>query len=415
MSTNFISDFMELNSKTECHRSYLMWAAVAALGITSGPRYRLLNGNYYIHPQFYIMFVGPQGSRKTYGMNQIRKLIEEAFPDHPMGASVTSRDDIIRLISSTITERAYVDAETCSTTYHPLSLFISEFKVFTAYSPSMMIDFLVDIYDYADRVYDCSTIKRGAEVSEHPFLTVLACENTDWFLRRLKEGIVTGGFSRRFIVIYEWDKPKEPFPWIEVPKNYKLIYERMLLHLRELRSTAKDYTWTEEGRIVFKKWYVKNFNTRQDDASIAGFRSTQDQALLKLCIALDLAEPKEKRRYLITKELIEEGLVWYEANDPNLIKLYSSGGRNELRAEQIKMVDLINSRGGLMTEKEVLHLTGKDLGVRDQIDSIKILCDTGELIKKPMKWPDAEKSGMKVWLVTAKGMENEKLAKAVRT
>jgi hypothetical protein len=187
----------------------------------------------------------------------------------------------------------------------------------------------------------------------------------------------------------------------------------MLLHLRELRTTAKDYQWTQSGREAFKKWYFKNFHTRQDDASIAGFKSTQDQALLKLCIGLDLAEPVEKRKYLITEELIEEGLVWFDNIEPNLIKLYSSGGRNELRAEQLKLIDIIDSRGGLMTEKEVLRITGKDMSYRDQQDSIKTLCDQDMLIKKAFIWPDDGKSGVKTWLITIKGLQSKEIQQAV--
>lgn len=406
--SNFIADFLNYNSGTECHKSYLRWAAISALGAAAGPRYRLRAGSYHIYPIMYILYVGPQGNRKSYAKNKAKDLIQEAFPEYPIGADITTRDDIIKFLSGDLTERAYTTPDGALDTYHPLALFINEFKDFTSYNPSMMINFVVDIYDYVDRVFRCSTIRRGAENITHPYLSILACENTEWFLLRLKEGVVTGGFSRRFIVLYEYQKPPEPIPIVELPKDHEILWKRMVMHLQNMHTTSREFTWHADGMKLYREWYVKNFNEMQDETNVAGFQGTLDQQLLKLVMLLDLANSSPG--YIITAELIEEGLTWLTALWPNLVRLYSSGGRNELAMQHSKVLELIDSRGGIIAEKEFLRLTGKDMNMREQQETIKHLVDSDQLLRQAFKYP--ENKAMKTWLITAKGMAQPDIRKA---
>ena len=406
--SNFIADFLEYNSVTECHTSYLRWAAISALGAAAGPRYRLRAGSYHIYPIFYIMYVGPQGNRKSYAKNKAKDLITEAFPEYPIGADITSRDFIIKDLASDKTERAFIDALGSMDSYHPLALYINEFKDFTSYNAAHMINFIVDIYDYVDRIFRCTTIKRDEEVVTHPFLSILACENTEWFLLRLKEGVVTGGFSRRFNVIYEYQKPPHPVPIVELPEGHEELWKRMVTHLRNLHTTSREFTWTPEGKKYFEKWYIKNFHELEEESNVAGFKGTLDQQVLKLAMMLDLAESTPA--YLITKDLIQEAVSWFDAIWPNLAKLYSSGGRNELAMQHSKVLDLIDSRGGLITEKEFLRLTGKDMNMREQQETIKHLCDSDQLIKSAFKYP--QDKPLRTWLVTAKGLSQPDVRQA---
>lgn len=410
--SNFIRDFMHYHSGTECHRAYLRWAAISALGACAGPRYRLLNGSYYIYPIMYIIMVGPQGNRKSYAMDAAKNLIDLAFPEYPIAADITSRDDIVRLLSLDITERGYVDQDGESQIYHPLAFYISEFKDFTSYNPAMMINFLVNVYDKVGKLFKCSTIKRGVEDAQSPFVSILACENTDWFLKRLKEGVVTGGFSRRFIVVYEHGKPDHARPQIILPPDHIEVKTRMVAHLQKMHTTAKNFTWCPSGFKAFTTWYVKNFNEREDDSSIAGFKSTKDQQLLKVCMLLNLAESEPT--WMITEELIEEGLAWLEVIEPNLKKLYLSGGRNELQAEWVKLLDMIDGRGGLMPEKEVMRLIGKDLSPQELYASVKHLCDSDQMLRQTMRWPD-DASGVKTYLITGKALKSDvKILSAIK-
>lgn len=409
-NSNFIQDFLEYNSGTECHKNYLRWAAIATLGVAAGLRYRLNAGGLRITPNIYVMLVGGQGTRKSFAKNRSKDLIELAFPDYPIGADVTTRDDLMKWMSSDATERAYTDAEGVSDTYHPMALYINEFKHFLSYNPTMMISFIVDIYDYTDRIFRGSTIKRGQEEIKHPYLSILACENTDWLVNSLKGGIITGGFSRRFIVVLETGRPERAMAFVEMPDNHEEIKQRMVKHLQSLWTTPRDFTWTESGKTYYKKWYQHNFDNVPDDPTMQGFMATKDQQLLKVCMLLDLAE--EKPNYQITPDLLETGLAMFSAIEPNMPKLYASSGRNELALPQQKLIELIESRGGVMSEKEVQRMTVKDMSPSEQFNSIRWLVETETLVKHLMSYPD-EKSAKRIYLISASGMKNEKVKLAL--
>lgn len=407
--SNFIQDFLEYNSDTECHKNFLRWAAISAIGSSAGLRYRLKVGGLRIYPLMYIIFVGAQGTRKSFAKSKARDLVELAFPDYPIGADVTTRDDLMKYMSSEVTERGFIDSDGCADVYHPLALYINEFKHFLSYNPSMMISFIVDIYDYCDRIFKGSTIKRGQEEITHPFLSILACENTDWMVGKLKDGIITGGFSRRFIVVYETGRPDKPIPIPGLPCDHDIIQKRMIAHLQRLHTTAKDYTWDNAGLKAYETWYIKNFHSVPDDPIMAGFMSTKDQQLLKTCICLDLAE--EQPSYIITEDLIETGLAMFAQIEPNMPKLYASVGRNELALPQQKLIELIEAKGGIMAEKEVKRQMTKDLSPFELYNSIKHLVETDDLIQKAFPFPIG--GPVKTWLITPKGMISEEVRKAI--
>jgi len=407
---NFIADFLDYNQGTECPKNYLRWAALSALSVAAGLRYSITQGRISIRPNMYLALVGEQGNRKSFAKDQARDLIEEAFPDHPIGADVTTRDDLIKFISSDVTERAYTDALGVSSIYHPVSLFVNELKHFLSYNPSMMISFIVDIYDR--KVFKCSTIKRGAEDAVGPCLNILACENTDWLIGSLKSGIITGGFSRRFIVIYEPENVDIAIPRPYLPANAKELWTRMIKHLQSLQQYAKVYTWAPEAELFFDSWYTKHKKNMPEDAIMRGFMRTKDQQLLKTCMLLDLAESSPS--YRITVDLLELGLALFGEIEPNMPKLYMSAGRNELALPQQKLLELIENRKGLITEKELLRLINRDLNPMEQFTVLKHLQDTDQIFKMAFRWPDDEKEPVRTWVFTPASLQDVALVKAIR-
>lgn len=407
--SNFISDFLEYNCGTECPPNYLRWAALSALAVSAGLRYSIPQGRIKIMPNMYLALVGEQGNRKSFAKDQARDLVEEAFIDFPIGADVTTRDDLMRFMASDTSERAYTDAAGNSCIYHPMALFVNELKHFLSYNPASMISFIVDIYDR--KVFKGSTIKRGQEDIIAPCLNILACENTEWLIGSLKTGIITGGFSRRFIVVYEPENSEKVIARPFLPPNAADLWDRMIQKLQFIQSNSWDYTWDADAIAFFDKWYAHHKKNLPEDTIMRGFMRTKDQQLLKCCMLLDLAEPTPTKR--ITIPLLELGLALFGSIEPNMPKLYASAGRNELALPQQRLVELVESRNGLIPEKELLRLTGRDLQPAEQFSIIKHLCDTDQLYKIAFKWPD-DKAPLRVWIITPEAGKREEVLKAVR-
>lgn len=375
--SNFIQDFLSYNVGTECHTNFLRWSAIAGIGIAAGFRYSVQQGRIKLTPHHYTLLLGQQGVKKTYAIDQIRDLITEVFPDHPLGSNLSSRDKIINYMSAEC-ERAYTNEDGVSgTIYFPMTFFINEFKHFVSYNPSQMISFFVDIFDRP--FFDCSTISRNTEPIVWPCLNILAAENDDWMLHQLKNGIITGGFSRRFIIVYEPEDSEKIIARPFLPDDADKIWSRMKDHLQAIHQGHHRYQWTTDAIKFYDAWYLEHKKKIHSDKAIRGFMRTKDQMLLKAAICIDLAESSPS--YKITTDLIQETLSWFETFEPNLPKLYIAAGRNELAMPQQEVLETLKVHGGCIEERQFLRLVDKNLSPMEKMSVLKNLSNLGYLAR----------------------------------
>lgn len=375
---NFIQDFLSYNVGTECPRDFLRWAALSGISIAAGFRYSLQQGRVRVAPNRYVMFIDKAGTRKSYAIDQIRDMISETFPEHPLGASVMSRDRIIDYLHKDC-ERAFTNEDGVNgVIYHPMSFFINEFKHFTTYGINVMVSFFVDIYDRP--MFDCSTISRSVEMIERPCINVLAAENSEWIITHLKQGLLTGGFSRRFIVLFEpRDEDERIIPEPYLPPNATELWSRMKDHLKAIKEGHARYNWDDQARRLFHEWYEKHKKNLPEDEAIRGFMRSKDQQLLKVVIGLDLAE--HNPTYRITCEGIEIGLAMFDVIEGNMARLYTASGRNELALPQQEILELLRHNHGCIEERQLLRITDKNIGPMERFTILKNLQSLGHVFR----------------------------------
>lgn len=384
---SFISDFLEYNSGTETPKNYLRWSALVALGVAASPRYIFMQGRKIVTTNMSVVLIGEQGNRKSYPMSQVKDMIRETFtdPPYPFSAAMQSREKIVELMASPDARRIFVDHNGASNIYTPMAFFINELKNFLSFNPAGMIEFITDIW--GERVFNASTIKRGTENIELPCLNFLACETPDWIIDKLKMKILGGGFSRRFIFVYEMPQTDLIIPEPFLPPNEKQLWERMKAKLVYIHSNAREYKWADStARTYFHQWYRENKLNVPSDPMLRGFKSTKDQHVIRVAILLDLAE--DTPEYVITQHHIEVSLAFFEAIECNIPKLSVASGRNELAAPQAKLIELIESRGGLIPFKKLMAETESNLSPMEQLSVLRHLTDTDRLIRKTLKVGD---------------------------
>lgn len=383
--SNFIEDFLSYNIGTECPKEYLRWAALSAIGVAAGFRYSLQQGRVKITPHHYTIFIDKAGTRKTYAIDQVRELIRESFPDHPVGSSVMSRDGIIDFLHKEC-ERAYTNEDGITgVIYHPMSFFINEFKHFTSYNINTMISFFVDIFDRP--MFDCRTIKRDIEYIEKPCINFLAAENSDWIIFHIKQGLMTGGFSRRFIPIFEpRDDQEKIIPEPFLPDNHKELWTSMKLQLKQIHEGHAKYTWEADARKLFHEWYHEHKKSMPDDEVVRSFMRSKDQMLLKIIICLDLAESRPG--YKVTVELLEIAFALFSLIEVNMSRLYAASGRNELALAQQEVVEILKANKGILPERVFLRLTDKNMNPIEKFSVLKNLNQLGFIVR--VKAPKGE-------------------------
>lgn len=373
---SFLKDYALYNSDNECPREFHIWSAISIVAATLGRRVRCSMGYFTIHPNLYIVLVGGQGSRKSTAKDIARDMFIEACPDIPIGASVQSREDIVKFMASDNCIRAYTDENGQPIEWRPLVIFANELKNFLSIDPGKMIDFMTDIYDRA--YFDASTIKHGLQKILNPCINFLACETPKWIVNKLKSDIISGGFSRRVIYVYITDESSRiPFP--EVSDAAKAARERCVKHLQKISTLAGEFTWDEEAKKFYSEWY-KNLKPPNDDDVMAGYYKSKHIQLIKIVMGLAACEPEPK--LVITETLLRMGIVFLDKLEVNMPKLFIAAGRNELAVPQQRILELLRDNKGFMREKQLKILLDKDLNPMEQFSLFKHLQEaTGQITK----------------------------------
>lgn len=378
--TNFVSHYLQYNSGNECPRNYHIWTALVVIAATVSNRVHLYHGYFNIYPNLFVCLVGKQGSRKSTAKDIGRDLLTTTFPNHPISASIQTREDIVKFMASDECLFSFVDENNATQELRPFTLFINELKNFLSFNPGAMIEFLTDIYDRGGKLFNSSTLKRGLENVQNPCVNMLACETPDWIIDKLKLQIISGGFSRRVVFVYETERgARIPFPTL--PPNGPQLWTGMQEHLRKIEGIVGPFTWEQEARVFFDIWYT-SLKTPEDDI-MEGYYESKHIQLLKLAMLLALGE--EKPHKLITTANLKVGIALLDTLETNMPKLSIASGRNELALPMMRVVDTLDRMGGMCPEQTWKQLLSKDFEPREQYSVIKTMTECGTIVKANVK------------------------------
>lgn len=347
MSTqnDFLQDYLFYNSGNMAPIRFHRWAAISVLAMVMGRKLYLDHSYFRVYADSYICLVGAQGIRKSTAKDEARKLLLDAYPNYPIGASVTSREKIAERLSDDSTLRTYTDELGATVEWHPLAFFINELKNFMSINPAGMVEFLTDVY--GAKYFDADTIKHGLQPCTNPCINILACETPKWIIDKLKLNIIAGGFSRRMLFVYEVEPPPRiTFPTI--PPGGHEARDRCVAHLDRLKGFAGPFSWKDQAtRDFFDRWFVAL--PHPEDEILAGFYEAKDILVLKvaMCIGMCATNPEP----VITIPLLQIAMAFLLSIEENLPKLTVAAGRNELLQFTHQLLDLLERNDGRIPEK----------------------------------------------------------------
>lgn len=391
MESNFFTDYLFYNSGNMVPRRYHLWSAAAILAAAAGRRFYVDYEYFQVHATLWICLVGRQGLRKTTAKDLAKELFVEALPDYPLGASVESREALAKRLSGDDWLRIYKDENGAAVEWKPVVIFVNELKNFLSVNPGLMIDTLTDLYGV--KFYDASTIKHGLQPITNPCINILACETPRWIIDKLKMNIISGGFSRRMLFVYETNRPaRVTFP--KIPAGGLEARERCRLHLEKITNMAGPFVWTPESRVFFDDWY-KNLHT-PDDEVLEGFYENKDVLAVKLTMISCLADWEPK--LVLTKEKLQLGIAFLESIEDNLPKLTVAAGRSEVAIPQLRVLEVLKTHGGLMPEKALLREIQKDFkNPTEMWSAMRFMTDNEVVIKQALQIPPDKVK--KLWIL----------------
>lgn len=383
---DFLDDYWKYISCYEIPRSYSFWTAFGLLGAVVNRKVYFMIGDTEVHSNLYILLVGPQGNHKSFANDIASDLFIETCPDLEVGASTQSAEDIVATMAKPEFARSFTNHRGEVVEVRPYAFFINEFKDFIAYNPTRMLNFLTNIYDR--KYFRASTIKRGLEPILNPCLNIVACENPEQLSDFMKSKIMTGGLSRRFIIVYEtgYGEPKSK---VVITPEARAAFLRVKDRIAAIRSVTGEFTETPSWRKFYDPWYIERHKTLPLIASpiMRGYVATKHVQLMKICTLIDACSDKPMLNF--TGELFELGLAHLDAIEGNMPKLSMTAGRNEAMGAQLKVLETLKENDGWLPEKHLKRLVESDFKTIWELDNtLRHLQDTDQIVRGPYLVPN---------------------------
>ena len=372
---DFITQYLLANSGTEVPIRYTRWAAIALLSATIGRRAYVDHGHFRIYPWLYYCFVGTSGSGKTTAKDQAKLMFIDCFPEFPIGSNIASREQLVEFMSSDQCSQFYNDETGALIEWKPYANFVNELSNFVSFNPMSMVEFLTDIFDSNE--YKSSTVKRGVEYINKPYVFLLACTTPDYIIRTFKSTVLGAGFSRRLIFVYDLKEVETiitfPEKSIEAYAAEKWCKEH-LISIAKKNTTA--FTWAPGAKDFLHDWNVKRL--RPKDPVLAGYIKSKDLIVQKIAMCLAYAVPGLQP--IFTEHLLRLAIQTLEDNEDNLHRLTVAAGRNQLAVPQNTLLQLLEQAGGMMTEKAFHIVASRDLNEMEYHNMKLLLQKTDQIV-----------------------------------
>lgn len=333
---SFLKNFMHWTSGSEVPENYFFWSGLSCLAALVNGRVSIKMGKYVIHPNLYIVLLGPPANGKTSAMRRAEKVIRK-FEDIPVSAQSETAEGLVRFMREKCIQSLELDGQVVP--YTPITCYLSELSNFFGKDPAGMVDVLTGIWDCAGESFHRRTKGQGEDMLPRPSVNLVGCTTQDWITTYMKADIVGGGFTRRVIFVNELmtdDSHRVAFP--EETPDQLVAFDNCVAYGQVLRDVTGEMQWGEGTRAWFQQWY----NTRpiSREADVRGFHKSKPGIMLKVATLIALSrEPKLE----ITVPDLEVALALLDKTEVNLHKVFQSIGRNELNVIAQKVMGWVES------------------------------------------------------------------------
>lgn len=392
----FLQDYREFTKGNEAHPTYHMFSALVALSSIVSRKVWIDLGYFNIYPNLYVVLVGPPGNRKTTAMSVCKRLLralnegQNTNPTIPFSAECQTKESLVKELAGYQRAAKWTDPQTKedeTLIYSPITVCVTELSQFLGAASAHMVDFLTTVYD--QDYYDVKTKNKGIETIIGPYLTLLACTTPAWITARLRDDVISGGFSRRALFVFETDKaPRQAFP--EITEEMEGAWSRVVDYSKNLQHVKGKFEWAADAHAWYQNWY-ENLKVPPTE-TLAGYYDSKHIQLIKIAMLIALADRPE---LVLQIEHLKFALELLELMEKNLDRVFSGMGRNELNGVAQKIMELLNmAPGKQLPEKFIRRELFKDAAPDEIVKVLMHLEGTDRIVRmKETLSPDEVKSG----------------------
>lgn len=391
----FMQDYLWYASGDECPTPYKIWSGYSLLGAVLGRKVWTFHGDYFmVLPNLYVCLVGDAGSGKSTAKNVAKKIITKAFPNYPTSASFQSHQDIIDQMCNAephlwkdeagiyfdkVPQKLY--------DYRPFYLISNELASLLSTDKKGMVEFLVDIYDENEFSTGFKTQRNATpdrkQKLENPYVSLLCCAVPKWFMGNLKLDLFDGGLGRRLIIVSANKEKLVDDP--RMPEGAKEAFNRAVEHLREAEALVGPLKRTPAAMSWWKQWYHDPKRKSKDDPILMQFDETKPIQALKIAMLTSLCERPFKM--VITDEHLQIAVAMLDSLVPNILRLTSGIGRNELAGVGTQLLDFLErTTPGYATEMHVKKFFVRYARTGELQEILNHFVTTAELVMKVVNW-----------------------------
>lgn len=369
---SFLSTYAQFSAETEIPKSYTLFTGLGVLSALAGGRVWVDMGSYITSPQLYVCLVGPPGNLKSSALDVGECLMRE------LGTVKMSSDSLsYRALIEEIKENEHeVDFDGAKRVIAPLTCCLTELSNFLLNGGPQTIDICTTIY--GKRVYKYKTQWKGTVEIAGPYLTIISCATPAWITNCLKGDVISGGFSRRVLWVYETEGV-EANPFQERTLNQGEIWKTLLGMAREISKMKGAIKWSSEGRDCYIAWTKRRMEEGKElmiDQAASYYLRTKHVQVQKLAMLLAMSNFSG---LTITEHHINGALSLLSLIENSLPIVFAGVGKNPNNAHAVELMEFMGRMGGTLETPKVAQFLFRDNKTQDRDEIVAYLTNTGKL------------------------------------
>lgn len=369
---NFFKLYYDYTRSTEPPANYHAWCGISAISALLGKKCFIPQGKFTTFPNTYVVLVGAPAMRKSTAMNVAKRLVR-ATGKVPLSPESATRES---LIDDMARSRVEWNLNGKDISYWQSSAFVTELEQFIGgkHINDAMVKFLTAIWD--EPFFKERTRKGGEVIIHNPYFTMLACCTTSWMNEKLQADVISDGFTRRTIFVFE-NEINCLNPWPEDSPEELALLEPLTKEALRIFSLGGQFHLTPQARSIYDKMYLNQRKMAENHSrQLEHYFSSRHILIQKISMCLSASIRSDK---IIDSNIINVADAFLRETEKSLDRLFAGVGRNELAPIAAKVTDLISERGELDRNEIYSILTYADINA-DELDMVlSMLCQSNVL------------------------------------
>lgn len=264
---------------------FRLWTAIHAVSACAERRVWTQFGQLAMHPNLYVMLVGPPGVGKTVTINKMVQLLRQSQAVHLAPNDITKQGLLDALGEAS--KAAMVDGRPFD--YHFLALSISELSNFMSKYDMELAGVLTDLYDCPPFNDEKKRSHDKGKLIPFPGLSFLIGTATQNLGNTIPNEMWGSGFMARVVLIYS-DDECTPDDMFAISSEDESQGKEISILLRRIGKLSGPCIWTPEAKIAFNAFRKKNKETLALHNRLASYHVRRWMHLAKLCMVVALSE-----------------------------------------------------------------------------------------------------------------------------